>query len=666
MKRWTEAPHRALAVLCRGGAAVLTAFIVVACGGGDGPPEQTPALRDSMVGTATSGVALGADENAFSFSAKGTAGVQRTASGQRGVSGYEVSLTQLTGPYALTASIAVGNGDSVPYYSVATARGVANITPLTTLLVAQLYGDQPSAVFNAFGAGTLFDPSRITDANLRVAQDKVIAFVRDEIGYTVPANAGNFVTTPFRAVAGDPAYDAIAGLAQRLAATNTTIQALVTNLVLSAQQCAAEKVTVTLGSAAIDFCPTSKTAQPRDADPTLIDYRFVDRRNNRLELAIRGDSVASVTYTTAASASFTCSGAGCAGVTLGTPAGDLTRTVTFARLTLQGATGSAVLDGTLRGAIPGIALPILPCGNNRFIMVFADRSTVGRCTDPELNQLGSPGVFNDFIGVAPTRSAYEARPLVDTDPTIASIFFVTDEAGAVLAIQFRDVNPDTLEVRRRYVCKDAACLGSITSGPGTVEDTLFGPSFPYTVRTFTFADATLARVDDNGVPTGEVATLKSASFATVTFAPDPPYAYPAATSCNVGEESLAAVSDSAASFNACLQPGGWGVDPSFPDVINLNAFDANSVASIGVVVRNDQVVRIEFNESGVIPRGFTCPVACAGVTVSPPDSNGIRTVTFTNTVVNEPFFVSSEANRATLTGPRSLTLNGTLSFTLLP
>ncbi|MEJ0098455.1 MAG: hypothetical protein WDO12_01375 [Pseudomonadota bacterium] len=139
-------------------------------------PTQPPAAREEVTGTVTDGTT-----RAQSVAGKGTAGFLRStlsaASGQ-----YALSLTDLTGPYVFANFLSASADPSlVVLTSVATQKGVVNITPLTTLLTAQVLGVAPVNAFSTFTTGTSVSPQLITDASIRTAQVDLTALLKGHL-----------------------------------------------------------------------------------------------------------------------------------------------------------------------------------------------------------------------------------------------------------------------------------------------------------------------------------------------------------------------------------------------------------------------------------------------------------------------------------------------------
>ncbi|MEJ0098452.1 MAG: hypothetical protein WDO12_01360 [Pseudomonadota bacterium] len=626
-------------------------MLILAGCGENAPPDQSPLPRVEMTGIATGGPATGANEFVPEVSAKGSAGRPRTALNGNGSRSYAVSLTDLTGPYALTARVQGADGDAREY-SVALAQGFANITPLTTLLVAQLYGQDPAAMFQTFGPGGA-DPARITAANLQQARSKLVMYLHDELAIDVPENLGDFISSPFQAAAGDPMFDTITALSTRLDSLDSSLPELAGQVAQAARLCLVEQVTVTSGSTSSDFCPQSKSATPADEDSTHLDYLFTDRHGNTLAVTVDGDTVTSATYE-AAGKSYGCAGSACHAITLDATAADLTRPMHFNNLGLTGTSGVVQINGLLTGAIPGVVLPVLPCDANNYFMVFADRSVVGICANPDIYGLGMTALLGNQQGVAPSRVQYDFDSL-DANPNRPRLSVLTDANDALLALQFIDYDEDTYTPRRTFACKLADCNG-VTLGPVTVNTDILGSDPPILIRTITLQNTALKGYDQDGNETGETATLtaslNTADFDWVAAFFNPPIEYPPAGSCPSQYQTIVATADST-DVELCLTQGGPALVQTNGDVVL--AAGNSETDSLRVVLRAGIVIQAVISIHNQ-PIGFVCRNDCAGINVSAPDTNGLRTLHFDSALLHEGFLDQ-------LTGIRTLRVNGgTLVF----
>ncbi len=135
-----------LNILSRYITALLTAFIITACGGGGGTTTAPPPATTSLSGTAAVGFAIAnatvnikcaSSTSIASFTTNPSGAIQETLSGQ-------------TLPCAIQVSDGTINGsaNTTNYHSIATSAGNVNVTPLTDLLIANLAGTAtPSSWF---------------------------------------------------------------------------------------------------------------------------------------------------------------------------------------------------------------------------------------------------------------------------------------------------------------------------------------------------------------------------------------------------------------------------------------------------------------------------------------------------------------------------------------
>lgn len=208
------------------GLALATATLLglSACGGDDASPT-TATTTTTFSGTAATGAAMaGATVSISCASGSGTTTTATNGS-------YTKDLISVTLPCALKA--ASSDGTTVLYsVTTATATGsstqVANITPLTQLLVASLAGTDPGTFFTNFSAYT----SSVTASSVSTAQTAVL---------TTLANAGLDVSSLSNLLTGTlvaatstttgNAYDAVLdALKTQLTSSGTTLATLITTV----------------------------------------------------------------------------------------------------------------------------------------------------------------------------------------------------------------------------------------------------------------------------------------------------------------------------------------------------------------------------------------------------------------------------------------------------
>lgn len=170
--------------------AALAALTLSACGGGSG--NSTPTTTSlAITGTAATGAAVSAGTvDVKCASGTGTATTQANGT-------YSVTVTNGILPCALrVTSGATVLHSVVTQPSVSDAPLVANITPLTELLVANVAGGDPSALFNSFDAmaQARVTPTAVTSAistTLLSLQGTVDLTGVDPLGGTLVAATGS-------------------------------------------------------------------------------------------------------------------------------------------------------------------------------------------------------------------------------------------------------------------------------------------------------------------------------------------------------------------------------------------------------------------------------------------------------------------------------------------
>lgn len=169
-KYWPNADRLATWTVSAGAVALL----LVACGGGGGgtavtpTPEPSPEAALSISGTAATGAAI-SNRPVSVKCAKGANTVTTNAAGR-----YTVAVAGGTLPCLVKVTAA----DSSTLHSVVTGAGntaVANITPVTQLIVANLSGRDPAAFFTVFDASTA---ASVDSAKVGAAQTAVVATLR--------------------------------------------------------------------------------------------------------------------------------------------------------------------------------------------------------------------------------------------------------------------------------------------------------------------------------------------------------------------------------------------------------------------------------------------------------------------------------------------------------
>ncbi len=148
----------------------VVAATLVACGGGSSPETTTPVAETGSVtlsGSAATGLALRNATVAIKC-ATGSGNATTSPAGS-----YSVTLSNASLPCVLKVT---SSDNTITYHSVAAGNGagtaVANITPLTELVVAQATGMTPAQFFNNFSSSQsqVIAASSLRDAVTAVAE----------------------------------------------------------------------------------------------------------------------------------------------------------------------------------------------------------------------------------------------------------------------------------------------------------------------------------------------------------------------------------------------------------------------------------------------------------------------------------------------------------------
>ena len=186
-------------------AVVITAALVAACGGGGGG-GGTPVT--TLGGTAAVGYPI---VHAM-VTVRCAAGTPPTATITDSNGAWSVDAADQTLPCAVALNGGTANGvaNSTQYHSVAMARGVVNITPMTDLLVANLV---QSATPSAWFSGLETRPELLA-AIKQTQVDASLKRLREAMPLVQPLAELNPITHRFTPTAGQPMDDMLEALAQ--------------------------------------------------------------------------------------------------------------------------------------------------------------------------------------------------------------------------------------------------------------------------------------------------------------------------------------------------------------------------------------------------------------------------------------------------------------------
>lgn len=188
--------------------ALFASSLATGCGGGGGDVASPVTALTALGGTAAVGSPIvGA---ALSVVCANGAPLSTSTSG---TGSWSVNTTGATFPCAVQAQGGTvgGTANAVSYHAVALNPGVANVTPLTDLIVANLAGfTVPAAWF----AGVTAAPATLTALTPAKAETALVN-VRSAFG-TVFSNSPHPVTVAFTPVLGNAMDDVLAALAKAL------------------------------------------------------------------------------------------------------------------------------------------------------------------------------------------------------------------------------------------------------------------------------------------------------------------------------------------------------------------------------------------------------------------------------------------------------------------
>ncbi|MDT7838412.1 hypothetical protein [Aquabacterium sp. OR-4] len=629
--------------------------LLQACGGaaGDAESPAAEARLPELSGRVSNG-ATATQVATLQITVKGQVGTARTAEGRSAaVAGgdYLASLDQLSGPYLLSDSAL--SPSSLSLYSVATRAGTANLTPLSTLLVAELLGTEPGPYFEALGTRGGFTAA--DDAAVAAAEQRVRRYLKREFGFEIPASVSGFASTPFARTVGDPMYDTLTALVARVG-SGGDIGAVVAALGQESGRCKLERVDVVAAAGSDDLCPFSKTNEADADDAGVRVLRFVSRRGDVLSVRLRGTVVLQVQRVTAEGVSSACEGAACTGVSVGTPAGDQTQTIALAATPLLGSGGSQALTGTLRTSAPGISLPGLPCTSNRFYLIHtAAGSAEGYCASGDDFGLGTAGQSQP--------SGETRRNYTFSDGMGGPSLEVVTQGSTVLRALVYTVYANSGSVAR-YQCR-GDCTG-VSLGATRVDQSLGVPVLLQPVR---FDRAVLAAV----LPDGSLSSTDSVTVeATLTsfYVNDPATPVPQPVACAPGAALVLALpSDQGQPVPVCepADTQGFTLRYATLDADGNTSYLANSLLSDGfggyamgngiavTLSPTGALLSVSFEPSQG-PRYQCLGAACAGVSLGSPDGLGERSIGFNATVLQE-------VGSAGLPADRRATLNGSMIAT---
>lgn len=177
--------------------ALAAALVVSACGGGGGAGTSTTA-GPTVSGTAATGAAISGGTVTLKC-VSGTSSASATATD----GGFTVDVSGVTLPCVGRVEYKDSTGAAQKLHTFVSAAGVANITPLTELVVANLTGAAPATAFDSFNATAV---KAITAAQVSAGIAAVRAYVSG-LGIDVTSFPADPLTAKFVAASGTTSGD---------------------------------------------------------------------------------------------------------------------------------------------------------------------------------------------------------------------------------------------------------------------------------------------------------------------------------------------------------------------------------------------------------------------------------------------------------------------------
>ncbi len=194
---------------------------------------------------------------------------------------------------------------------------------------------------------------------------------------------------------------------------------------------------------------------------------------------------------------------------------------------------------------------------------------------------------------------------------------------------FQDRDPQTNQIRNRFVCELTACNG-VTLSAVTANN---AAGFPAETFTLTLNDTVLSGVNEDGTSTGSTVSVRGA-FSAIRMLGGIS-AYPALVSCDPSTDTLN-VKIAPAEFNFCIPPAQgylWHTDLG-DGRTQINIADDQFMHTMYVMIDNsdNSVLEMHVGLGGDIEEVYRCASDCKGIVVSAPNAANERTVTLTETV----------------------------------
>lgn len=595
---------------------VLVLLGLAACTDRPVPGEPQFGAWPEIRGVMTDGV-----EAPLAVEAYGSTGIKRVIAPRDSLGHYVLAISELGLPYVVEGHMPSGLYNVT---ALAFDTGTVNVTPFTTLAMSQALSED--------------DLADVDEAKLLEAQARMATFLSDSFGIIAPSPATDWAKIEFNPVAGDPTYEALGALTAAIEGTGSSVATIIATLAQQGSLCRQEKLSVG-GVPTGAFCPATRVSLPDEDDPSKVRYTFIAQNFDSLVVETEAGAVTASQFYRTDGNTFTCTA--CTGIAVGAMGVAGERSLAFTNVSLQG-TSTLTLAGTITGPPPGITLPPLYCTDRKFVLIKPDRTAVARCFDQFPGGAGFTGSRIAWGGYGDSWS-FDLQTTPD---------------GQVISMVYMEMD-ENFQQLPRFACELDGCSG-ISVGP-LVNDVDWGAT-----RRLTFHDVRLAEVQPDS-------TLSSTSFAVLNYSavmfsldgqspPDPPV-------CDNRPDSLAVTgTNGAPHFTFC---------PPANDTANFQYTRQSFVqddGEPGVFATDDNINFIQVTQEGSSIRqviwggGNSTGIqanclasACVGVTVTPPDANGVQTMSFSNTVMHEMRLYGLK-----LQSERIITVNGTIGDIIPP
>lgn len=268
----------------------MAALLVTACGGGGGDGAAAPG-GVQLSGTAATGAAL-ADATVEVKCAGGTGSTTTSTSGA-----YTITVSGGSLPCIVRASGTTGGGVAITLHSVVESGSVANVTPVTEMIVARLVGRMPEEAFGNF------DPQQVTAADVAAAKTAIVDALKTagvDLGSIDPLKDA---LVPATSSASGNAYDQLLDLLGGQIGPES-LPLVVNQIALSAASNSTTGLTTAMtavSGGALEGCPVALSGKYRTIDYTggtqvhTVDFKamtWLSEGNSASETIVRSSSQA--------------------------------------------------------------------------------------------------------------------------------------------------------------------------------------------------------------------------------------------------------------------------------------------------------------------------------------------------------------------------------------